>query len=103
MDKTWRVVRPYVASIPIVVIANVGILIALSLSLTEDRSLYSPFYTTLKNLFDIDLPTFLIESDQGSALRALCVKYRSHHLACLRHLLVSLLCGPFAFEMGHLV
>jgi hypothetical protein len=39
-----------------VAITNVGIPIALSFGLTEDSSLYDAFYTTLKSLFDIDLP-----------------------------------------------
>jgi hypothetical protein len=45
------------------VIANVGIPIALSFDLAEDGSSYEAFYTTLKSLFDIDLSTFIIESD----------------------------------------
>jgi hypothetical protein len=103
MDTTWRVVHLYVASILTMVIANVGIPIALSFGLTKDSVLYRAFYITLKSLFDIDLSTFIIESDQRSALRTICVKYRNCHLACLRHPLVSFLCGPFAFKIGHFV
>jgi uncharacterized membrane protein YqgA involved in biofilm formation len=55
MDTTRRVIRLYVASVLTVVIANVGIPIALSFGLTEDNSLYDSFYTTLKSLFDINL------------------------------------------------
>jgi hypothetical protein len=81
-----------------VVIVNVGIPIALSFGLTEDSSLYDTFCTTLKSLLDIDLLTFIIESDQGSVLRAICAKYRNCHLACLRHLLVSLCGGSFVLK-----
>jgi hypothetical protein len=103
MDTRWRVIRLYVGSILTVVIAAVGIPIALSFGLAEDTSLYDAFYTTLKSLFDIHLSTFIIESDQGSALRAVCAKYRNRHLACLRHLFVSLRRGPYVFETGNLV
>jgi hypothetical protein len=71
--------------------------------LTEDSSLYDAFSATLKSLFDIDLSTFIIESDQGSSLRAIWAKYRNRHLACLRHSLVSFRRGPFAFKTGNLV
>jgi hypothetical protein len=86
-----------------VVIANVGIPIALSFGLTEDSSLCDASYITLKSLFDIDLSTFIIESHQGSVLHAICVKYYNRHLACLRHLLVSLCHGPFAFKIGNFI
>jgi hypothetical protein len=66
-----------------VVIANVGIPVALSFDLTEDSSLYDAFYTMPKNLFEVDLLTFIIESDQGRALRAICAKYSNRHLARL--------------------
>jgi energy-coupling factor transporter transmembrane protein EcfT len=82
IDTTWRVIRLYLASIFTVVIANAGIPIALGFGLTEDSSLYDAFYTTLKILFNIDLSTFIIESDQRSALHAVYAKYRNHHLAC---------------------
>jgi hypothetical protein len=86
-----------------VVIANVGIPIALSFGLTEDSSLYDVFDIALKSLFDIRLPIFIIESDQGSALYAICAKYHNCHLACLQHPLRTLGRGPFAFKIGNLV
>jgi hypothetical protein len=86
-----------------VVIGNVGIPIALSFGPVEDTELYEMFYTILRELFGFDLSTYIIESDQGSALRAICRKYQNSHLACLRHLLVALGRGPFAFEIGNLV
>jgi hypothetical protein len=103
MDTTWRVLRLYVTSILTVVIGNVGIPIAVSFGPVEDTALYETFYTTLMELFRFDLSTFTVESDQGSALRAICKKYQNPHLACLRHLLVSLGRGTFAFEIGNLV
>jgi hypothetical protein len=78
----------YIASVLTVIIANLGIVIALSLGLTEYSSLYDAFSTTLKSLLDIDSSTVIIESDQGSALHTICAKYRNRHLGCLRHFLV---------------
>jgi hypothetical protein len=103
MDPTWRAIRLYLVSILTVIIPNVGIPIAVSFDLTEDSFLYNAFYTTLKSLFDVDLLTFIIESDRGSALCAICTKDCNRHLACLGHLLVSLRRGSFAFEIGNLV
>jgi hypothetical protein len=103
MDTTWRVLRLYVTSVLTVVIGNVGIPIAVSFGPVEDTALYDTFYTTLMELLGFDLSTFTVESDQGSALRAICKKYQNPHLACLLHLLVSLGRGPFAFEIGNLV
>jgi hypothetical protein len=97
------VIRLYVASILTVATANVGIPIALGFVLIKDSFLYDAFYTRLKSLFDIDLSTFIIESDQGSTLPAICANSCDRHLACLRHLLVSLRRSPFAFEIENLV
>jgi hypothetical protein len=44
-----------------------------------------------------------VESDQGSALKAICNKYQNTHLACIRHLLVSLKQHHFSFQVGNLV
>jgi hypothetical protein len=86
-----------------VVIGNVGIQIALNFGPGEDPGLCDTFYITLRELFDFDFSADTIESDQGSALRAICPKYRNTHLTCLRHLLVTLGRGPFPYETGNLV
>jgi hypothetical protein len=71
----------------------------------EDVALDDAFYATFRSLFNIDLSTEIIESDQGPALRAICKKYQNRHLACFRYLLVALGRVPFAFasEIGNLV
>jgi hypothetical protein len=103
MDMTWRIIHLSVASILTVVIGNVGILIALSFSPVEDTGLKETVDTTRRELFDFDLSAEIIESDQASALRAICTKYRNAHLICWRHVLVALGRGPFPYEIGHLV
>jgi hypothetical protein len=103
MDTTWRIIRLYVASILTVVIGNLEIQIAFSFGPVKDTRLYDTFYTTLRELFDFDLSAYIIEFDQGSALRAICTKCQNAHLMCLRHLLVALGRGLFADEIGNLV
>jgi hypothetical protein len=103
MDTTWRVIRLYVTSILTIVIANTGIPIAVSFGPAEDTAIYETFYSTFRSLFQLDLSQYTIESDQGSALRAICTKYGNRHLACLRHLLVNIGYRPFSFEIGNLV
>jgi hypothetical protein len=103
MNTTWRIIRLYVASILTVVIGNVEIRVALSFGPTEDTALYNTFYLTFRSLLSLALSPYILESDQGSALRAICSKYHNRHLTCLRHLLVSLGRKSLAWEIGNLV
>ena len=48
------------------------------------------FLSTLSEKFQVTLTDKVLESDQGTALKAACIEFHLIHLACLRHLLVSL-------------
>jgi hypothetical protein len=101
MDTTWRVIKLYVALALTVAAANVGIPIALNFGPTENAELYDGFYLIFRSLFNLDLPRYVVESDQGPALRSICAKYGNQRVMCLRHLLVSLGRGPFAYEISN--
>jgi hypothetical protein len=96
MDTTWRIIQLHVALILTIGIGNVGIPVALSSGPIKDTALSNTFYLRFRSLFNLDLSTYILESDQGSAFHAICSKYHNRHLACLRHLLVSLGRKPFA-------
>jgi hypothetical protein len=103
MDTTWQIIRLPEASILTGVTGNVGIPMALSFGPAENTELYKAFYLTFRNLFDLDLSTYIVEPDQGSALRSLYARYHNLHLVCLRHLLVRLGRKPFSWEISNLV
>jgi hypothetical protein len=103
MDTTWKVLRLYVTSIFMCSICNVGILVAIAFGSTETKELYQIFYDTLMSAFHIDLSVFIVESDQGSALKLICQSHHGTYLVCLRHLLVSLKTREFSCELGNLV
>ena len=63
---------------------NVGIPIAFSFGLSEDTKIYQLLIDKFTELFDIDLKSFIAESDQGSALKAVCDSFKDH-IACVRH------------------
>jgi hypothetical protein len=103
LDTTWRVMRDYVTVILMAVLYNVGIPIALAFGPGETTELYEQIYEAFQNRFGIDLGTFPLESDQGSALATLCRKHQQIHLLCLRHFLVSLKQRRFSLQVGNLV
>jgi hypothetical protein len=65
--------------------------------------LYQQQYTAFAELFAIDLRQYVVESDQGSALRALCSRNGQIQLICFRHFLVSLKLKEFSVPVGNLV
>jgi hypothetical protein len=103
LDTTWRVMRLYVTSILMVILANVGIPVAFAFGPVEDSNLYETFFTTFMEVYNIDLSIYVLESDQGSALKSIASKYGNQHLACLRHFLVSLKQSKFSYQVGNLV
>jgi hypothetical protein len=77
-------------------------LFLLLLAPIEDEELYELFYTTFLKLSHIDLSICHVESDQGSALKAVCIKFQNVHFVCQRHFLVSLKQKPFSYQIGNL-
>ena len=103
MDTTWRVINKYVTSILMVTSYNVGIPIAFAFGESEDKKLYSLFIKEFNERLNIDLKQYVVESDQGTALKAVCDTFQKIHLACLRHFLVSLGSHPFSYQIGKLI
>jgi hypothetical protein len=103
MDTTFKVIRRYHTAILMGVSHNVGIPLAVSFGPNESIELYDTFYTAFDSL-NIDLRIYILESDQGSALKAVGTRH-TRHLFCLRHVLKSLenKCGRFASLVGNLI
>jgi hypothetical protein len=75
LDTTWRVLRQYVTAILMAVYRNVGIPHGFAFAVAETVELYQEHYTAFERLFTIDLRRYILESDQGSALCALCARH----------------------------
>ena len=101
LDTTWKVVSKYVTSILMTCIRNVGVPVAFTFGDSENKHLYQTFVDKFLTDRGIDLKKFIVESDQGSALRAICDEFKEH-IACLRHFLVSLKTSPFSYQVGQL-
>jgi hypothetical protein len=105
LDTTFKVMSRYHTAILIAVFHNVGIPLAFSFGPRESFELYDRFYTVFQEEFQIDLTQYILESDQGSALKKVGARH-PRHLFCLRHVLKSLhdkACGPFGSLVGNLI
>jgi len=69
----------------------------------EDKTLYDHHFQAFKEQTGIDLSKFIIESDQGSALTAICNEKSITHIACFRHLLVSLRFSHYSYAAGEIL
>lgn len=103
LDTTWKVMPMYVTSIIMASTMNIGIPIGLAFGSCEDKSLYERHFKAFSEQCGIELSKFVIESDQGSALKAVCDDNFAEHLACLRHLLVSLKYSQYSYVVGELL
>lgn len=101
MDTTWRVIPKYVTSILVAESYGTNIPIAFAFGKVEDTSLYKLFYSEASDR-GIDLTHFIVESDQGSALRSACSGH-TLHLVCLKHFITSLHKRVFGYEVESLV
>jgi hypothetical protein len=103
LDTTWKVIPYFVTSILMIEYMNVGIPVSFAFGSSENKELYNRHQDALKKHLGIDLNGFTIESDQGSALQAFTVEHAMTHLACLRHLLVSLRFSQYSYFAGILL
>ena len=85
MDTTWKVISKY-----------------FTFGGAEDKKLYNNFVEIFSSEFGINLKQFIIESDQGSALKAVCDEFKGQ-IACLSHFLVSLKSTLFSFQAGQII
>jgi hypothetical protein len=104
LDTTFKVMNKYHTAILMVVSHNVGLPVAISFGPRESFELYNRFYTVFREEFQIDLTQYVLESDQGSALKKVGLQH-PRHLFCLRHVLKSLhhKGGRFAVPVGNLI
>ena len=84
-------------------ICNVGIPLAFSFGPGEDKTIYKMFYDIFKEVIDIDLTKYTIESDRGSSLMALAADLDMEHLSCNHHMLRSLKSTEFSQQVGELI
>lgn len=103
MDTTWKVLPLYVTSILMLSICNVGIPIGYCFGKAETCELYDMFFKTFDDLYKIKLNKFIIESDKGTALSAICSKYGCQHIGCLKHFVTSLGLHEFSKPVADLV
>lgn len=103
LDTTWRVMPMFVTSIIMASTMNIGIPVGFAFGSGEDKTLYNRHFKAFKEKAAIDISKLVIESDQGSALTAICDEYHVTHIACLRHLLVSLKFSPYSYAIGKLI
>ena len=103
LDTTWKVMPVYVTSIIMGCSMNIGIPLGFAFGSGEDKLLYEQHFNAFAAQTGISLSKYVIESDQGSALKAVCQEKCAAHLACLRHLLVSLRFSAFSFAVSEII
>ena len=103
LDTTWKIMQNFVTSILMASSLNVGIPLGFAFGKSEDKVLYTKLLTTMKDKLDLEFKGKVIESDQGSALKAVAKEFEMIHLACLRHLLVSLKYNEHTYLLSMLI
>ena len=101
MDTTWKVIPNYVTCILIAESHGTGIPIGFVFGKSEDKYLYQQMYD-ISDEMGIDLRLFIVESDQGSALRSVCCN-NVLHLVCLKHFITSISKQTFGWELENLI
>ena len=103
LDTTWKIMQHFVTSILMASSLNVGIPLAFAFGKSEDKVHYSKFLTYIQTQLDFNFKGRIIESDQGSALKAVAKEFEMINLACLRHLLVSLKYNEHTYLLSTLI
>ena len=103
IDTTWKVMPGYVTSILMGAVKNTGIPLSIAFGKGETKSLYLLHILAFKRQLNINIEDFVIESDQGKAIDAVCKDFNIKELWCLRYLLVSLKCSQFSYSVGEIV
>ena len=103
LDTTWRTLPDFVTSIIMASVCNVGIPMGFSFGPCENKDIYKVFYDKFSSVINVDLTKYVIESDRGSALKALSKEIGIEHLSCNVHFLRSLKTSEFSYQIGELV
>ena len=90
LDTSFKVFTPYVFSVPTAIISNESFPLGFSIGPSESFEIYNNFYEILK---DVDQETYTkfvslaVLSDEGTALRKLCITYQIAQFFCYRHII----------------
>lgn len=103
LDTTFKVLPYYHTSILLASIKNTGVPLSFSFGSSEDKSLYMRHFDTFKKILNIDLTSYKFLSDQGTALIAVFNDLHIKHMACLRHLLVSLKISKYSYAIKNII
>jgi hypothetical protein len=103
LDTMWHVLCQYVTALVMAIYCNVGVPLGFSFGVTETVKLDQQQYAAFAEFFAINLRQYVVESDQGSALRTLCARNGQTQLIRLRHFLVYLKLKEFSVPVGNLV
>ena len=103
LDTTWKIMSRYVTSILMTSTYNVGVPIGFAFGRGEDKAIYNELFSTISEQTSIVFPGKVIESDQGTALKAAIGDLSMMHLACFRHLLVNLKFNPYSYLIDKIV
>ena len=103
MDTTWKVLPYYVTSILMLSICNVGIPVSFCFGKAETDDLYEMFFKAFDEILHIDISKYVVESDKGTALAAICSKYKCRHIGCLRHFIATLGLYEYSKQISGLV
>ena len=103
LDTTWRTLPYFVTSIIMASVCNVGIPLGFSFGPGENKEIYKVFYEKFSSIINVELKKYTIESDRGSALKALAKEIGAEHLSCNAHFLRSLKTTEFSYQIGELV
>lgn len=80
-----------------------GIPLSIAFGKGETKFLYLLHILAFKHNLNINIENFIIESNQGKVIDAVCKDFNITHLCCLHHLLVSLKCSQFSYSVGELL
>jgi hypothetical protein len=102
LDTTFTVMQAFVTAVLMAVLCNVGIPLGFAFDTSETVALYRSFYALFESEFNVKLTDYILESDQGPALKSVGAEHPKH-LFCLRHVLVSLKGDCVTFQVGNLL
>ena len=103
LDTTWRIMPNFVVSILNVCFYNTSLPIAFAFGHGETKILYSLLLDTVEEELNINFTNKILESDEGSALKAICSDYSIIKLSCLRHYLEKLKKYDYYYEIKEIL
>lgn len=93
----------FVVSILNVYFYNTSLPIAFTFGHVETKILYSLLLDTIEEKLNINFTNKILESDEGSALKAICSNYSIIKLSCLHHYLEKLKKYDYYYEIKEIL